>query len=326
MRRRQFITLLGGAAAWPLAARAQQATMPVIGFLNSGQSTGRANFVAAFRRGLRELGFVEGQNIAIEYRWGNDRYDRLPELAVELVRRQVDVIAAIGTAAPGLAAKAATSTIPIVFQTGSDPVSDGLVAAMNRPGGNVTGTAIFATGLEAKRLGILDEVVPKTAVIAALLNPNSAAAQTQLQDVEAAKRMSGRQVRVLTVGTDHDIEVAFGTMNEERIGGLAVTSDLLFNSRLEQLVAFANRHSLPAIYSQRSYALAGGLMTYGTDLADAYRQTGVYVGRILKGENPAALPVLQSTKFEFVINLKTVAALGLTIPPGVLAIADEVIE
>ena len=326
MRRRQFIALLGGAAAWPLAARAQQATMPVIGFLNSGQSTGRANFVVAFRRGLRELGFVEGQNIAIEYRWANDRYDRLPELAVELVRRQVDVIAAIGTAAPGLAAKAATSTIPIVFQTGSDPVSDGLVAAMNRPGGNVTGTAIFATGLEAKRLGILDEVVPKTAVIAALLNPNSAAAQTQLQDVEAAKRISGRQVRVLTVGTDHDIEVAFGTMNEERIGGLAVTSDLLFNSRLEQLVAFANRHSLPAIYSQRSYALAGGLMTYGTDLADAYRQTGVYVGRILKGENPAALPVLQSTKFEFVINLKTVAALGLTIPPGVLAIADEVIE
>ena len=326
MRRRQFIALLGGAAAWPLAARAQQATMPVIGFLNSGQSTGRANFVAAFRRGLRELGFVEGQNIAIEYRWANDRYDRLPELAVELVRRQVDVIAAIGTAAPGLAAKAATSTIPIVFQTGSDPVTDGLVAAMNRPGGNVTGTAIFATGLEAKRLGILDEVVPKTAVIAALLNPNSAAAQTQLQDVEAAKRISGRQVRVLTVGTDHDIEVAFGTMNEERIGGLAVTSDLLFNSRLEQLIAFANRHSLPAIYSQRSYALAGGLMTYGTDLADAYRQTGVYVGRILKGENPAALPVLQSTKFEFVINLKTVAALGLTIPPGVLAIADEVIE
>jgi putative ABC transport system substrate-binding protein len=326
MRRRQFIALLGGAAAWPLAARAQQATMPVIGFLNSGQSTGRANFVAAFRRGLRELGFVEGQNIAIEYRWANDRYDRLPELAVELVRRQVDVIAAIGTAAPGLAAKAATSTIPIVFQTGSDPVTDGLVAAMNRPGGNVTGTAIFATGLEAKRLGILDEVVPKTAVIAALLNPNSAAAQTQLQDVEAAKRMSGRQVRVLTAGTDHDIEVAFGTMSEERIGGLVVTSDLLFNSRLEQLIAFANRHSLPAIYSQRSYALAGGLMTYGTDLADAYRQTGVYVGRILKGENPAALPVLQSTKFEFVINLKTVAALGLTIPPGVLAIADEVIE
>jgi len=326
MRRRQLITLLGGAAAWPLAARAQQATMPVIGFLNSGQPTGRANFVAAFRRGLRELGFVEGQNIAIEYRWANDRYDRLPELAVELVRRQVDVIAAIGTAAPGLAAKAATSTIPIVFQTGSDPVTDGLVAAMNRPGGNVTGTAIFATGLEAKRLGILDEVVPKTAVIAALLNPNSAAAQSQLQDVEAAKRISGRQVRVLTVGTDHDIEVAFGTRSEERIGGLAVTSDLLFNSRLEQLVAFANRHSLPAIYSQRSYALAGGLMSYGTDLADAYRQTGVYVGRILKGENPAALPILQSTKFEFVINLKTVAALGLTIPPGVLAIADEVIE
>ena len=325
--RREFITLLGGAAAaWPLAARAQQPKVPVIGFLNSGQLTGRANFVAAFRRGLRELGFVEGQNIAIEYRWANDRYDRLPELAVELVRRQVDVIAAIGTAAPGLASKAATSTISIVFQTGSDPVSDGLVAGMNRPGGNVTGTAIFATGLEAKRLGLLDEVVPKTAVIAALLNPNSAAAQTQLQDVEAAKRISGRQVRVLTAGTDHDIEVAFGTIREERIGGLVVTSDLLFNSRLELLVAFANRHSLPAIYSQRSYAIAGGLMSYGTDLADAYRQTGVYVGRILNGENPTVLPVLQSTKFEFVINLKTVAALGLTIPPGVLAVADEVIE
>jgi putative ABC transport system substrate-binding protein len=327
MKRREFITLIGGATcAWPLAARAQQAAMPVIGFLNSGQPTGRANFVAAFRRGLRELGFIEGQNIAIEYRWANDQYDRLPELAVELVRRQVDVIAAIGTAAAGLASKAATSTIPIVFQTGSDPVIDGLAAGMNRPGGNVTGTAIFATGLEAKRLGLLDEVVSKTAVVAALLNPNSVAAQTQLQDLEAARQMSGRRVRVLNAGTDHDIEVAFGTISEERIEGLVVTSDLLFNSRLERLVEFANRHSLPAIYSQRSYVMAGGLMSYGTDLADAYRQTGVYVGRILKGENPALLPVLQSTKFEFVINLKTVAALGLTIPPGVLAIADEVIE
>jgi len=238
----------------------------------------------------------------------------------------VNVIAAIGTAAPGLASKAATSTIPIVFQTGSDPVKDGLVAGMNRPGGNVTGTAIFATGLEAKRLGLLHEVVPKTTVIATLLNPNSVAAQTQLKDVDSAKRMLGRQVRVLNAGTDHDIEAAFGTISEEKIGGLVVTSDLLFNSRLERIVAFANRHSLPAIYSQRSYVMAGGLMSYGTDLAGAYRQTGVYVGRILKGENPAVLPVLQSTKFEFVINLKTVAALGLSVPSGVLAIADEVIE
>jgi putative tryptophan/tyrosine transport system substrate-binding protein len=327
MRRREFIGLVGAAtAAWPLAARAQQPTMPVVGFLNSGQPTGRANFVAAFRRGLRELGFVEGQNVAIEYRWANDRYDLLPELVIDLVRRQVNVIAAIGTAAPGLASRAATSTIPIVFQTGSDPVKDGLVAGMNRPGGNVTGTAIFATGLEAKRLGLLHEVVPKTTVIATLLNPNSVAAQTQLKDVDSAKRMLGRQVRVLNAGTDHDIEAAFGTISEEKIGGLVVTSDLLFNSRLERIVAFANRHSLPAIYSQRSYVMAGGLMSYGTDLAGAYRQTGVYVGRILKGENPAVLPVLQSTKFEFVINLKTVAALGLSVPSGVLAIADEVIE
>jgi putative ABC transport system substrate-binding protein len=218
-KRREFIALLGAAAACPLAARAQQAAMPVIGFLNSGEPTGRANFVAAFRRGLREFGFVEGQNVAIEYRWANDRYDRLTELAVELVRRQVDAIAAIGTAAPGLAAKAATSTIPIVFQTGSDPVSDGLVAGMNRPGGNVTGTAIFATGLEAKRLGLLDEVVPKTAMIAALLNPNSVAAQTQLHDVEAAQRMSGRQVRVLTAGTDHDIETASGPLAKKESEG-----------------------------------------------------------------------------------------------------------
>lgn len=282
--------------------------------------------MAAFRRGLRDVGFVEGQNVMIEYRWANDRYDRLPELVADLVRRRVNVIAAIGTAGPGLASKAATSTIPIVFQTGSDPVKDGLVAGMNRPGGNVTGTAIFATGLEAKRIGFLHEVVSKTAAIAALLNRNSVAAPAQLKDVATARQTLGRQVRILNAGTDEDIETAFGIIDKEKIGGLVVTSDLFFNSRIDRIVAFANRHSLPAIYSQRSYAVAGGLMTYGTDLAAAYRQTGFYVGRILKGEKPAVLPVVQSTRFEFVINLKTVAALGLTIPSGLLAIVDEVIE
>jgi putative tryptophan/tyrosine transport system substrate-binding protein len=282
--------------------------------------------VAAFRRGLREIGYVEGQNVAIEYRWANDQYDRLPEMAADLVRRQVSAIAAIGTTAPGLAARAATSVIPIVFQTGGDPIKDGLVTSMNRPTGNVTGTTIFATGLEGKRLNLLHEVVPRSVKIAVLLNPNSVAAKAQSTDIEAAARALQRQVRVLNVSTNQDIDAAFATIVEEKLGALHVASDLLFNSQHRRIVALANRQLLPAIYPFRFFSLAGGVMSYGTDLADGYRQTGVYVGRILKGEKPADLPVLQSAKFEFVINLATVKALDLSIPPGVLAIVDEVIE
>jgi putative tryptophan/tyrosine transport system substrate-binding protein len=328
VKRREFITLLGGAAAaWPLAARAQQATaMPVVGFLNSGSPSGRANFVAAFRRGLREIGYVEGQNVALEYRWANDQYDRLPELAADLVRRQVSVIAAIGTSAPGLAARAATSVIPIVFQTGGDPIKDGLVTSMNRPSGNVTGTSIFATGLEGKRFNLLHEVVPRSATIAVLLNRDSVAAEAQSTDIQTTAHALQRQVRVLNASTDQDIDAVFATIVEEKLGGLHVTSDLLFNSQHRRIVTLANRQLLPAIYPFRFFCLAGGVMSYGTDLADGYRHTGVYVGRILKGEKPADLPVLQSIKFEFVINLATVKALDLNIPPGVLAIVDEVIE
>ena len=326
MKRRAFITLLGGAATWPLGARAQQAAMPVVGFLNSGSPSGRANFVAAFRRGLREIGYVEGQNVALEYRWANDQYDRLPELAADLVRRQVSVIAAIGTSAPGLAARAATSVIPIVFQTGGDPIKDGLVTSMNRPSGNVTGTSIFATGLEGKRFNLLHEVVPRSATIAVLLNRNSIAAEAQSTDIQSAAHALQRQVRVLNASTDQDIDAVFATIVEEKLGGLHVTSDLLFISQHRRIVTLANRQLLPAIYPGRFFCLAGGVMSYGTDLADGYRHTGVYVGRILKGEKPADLPVLQSIKFEFVINLATVKALDLNIPPGVLAIVDEVIE
>jgi putative ABC transport system substrate-binding protein len=326
MKRREFISLLGGAAAaLPLAARAQSA-MPTIGFLNSGSPSGRANFVAAFRRGLREIGYVEGQNVAIEYRWANEQYDRLPELAADLVRRQVTAIAAIGTTAPGLAARAATSVIPIVFQTGGDPIKDGLVTSMNRPTGNVTGTTIFATGLEGKRLNLLHEVAPSSATIAVLLNRNSVAAEAQSTDIQAAARALQRQIRVFNASTNQDIDGAFATIGTEKLGALHVTSDLLFNSEHRRIVALANRQSLPAIYPFRFFALAGGVMSYGTDLADGYRQTGVYVGRILKGEKPADLPILQSIKFEFVLNLATVKALDLAIPPGVLAIVDEVIE
>ena len=326
LNRREIMTLVGGAAVWPLAVRAQQPGLPVVGFLNSGSPNGRANFVAAFRRGLREIGYVEGQNVALEYRWANDQYDRLPELAADLVRRQVSVIAAIGTTAPGLAARAATSVIPIVFQTGGEPIKDGLVTSMNRPSGNVTGTSIFATGLEGKRFNLLHEVVPKSATIAVLLNRNSIAAEAQSTDIQSAAHALQRQVRVLNASTDQDIDAVFATIVEEKLGGLHVTSDLLFISQHRRIVTLANRQLLPAIYPGRFFCLAGGVMSYGTDLADGYRHTGVYVGRILKGEKPADLPILQSIKFEFVINLATVKAVDLNIPPGVLAIVDEVIE
>ena len=327
MKRREFISMLGGAAVgWQLTAHAQTPAMPVIGFLNAGSPTGRANFVAAFRRGLREQGFVEGQNVAIEYRWANDQYDQLPVLAADLVNRQVSVISAIGLAAPAIAAKAATSTIPIVFQTGSDPVKDGLVASISRPGANVTGLVNFITGLESKRFGLLHELVPKSGDIAVLLNRRSAALEAQLDDVQNAAQASGRKVRVLYASTEDEIDSAFKSLGNERSAGLLVASDVLFNSRHDKIVALANRLALPTIYAGRFWVTAGGLMSYGADLVDGYRQSGVYVGRVLKGEKPADLPVLQSAKFEFVLNLKTAKTLNLTIPSGLLSIVDEVIE
>jgi putative ABC transport system substrate-binding protein len=327
MRRREFITLvIGAAASRPLTVLAQQ-SVPVIGFLSRASAKTAAANVAAFVKGLNETGFDEGRNVAIEYRWADDQYERLPELAADLVARRVAVIAAMGGGIYStVAAKAATTTIPIIFEMGEDPVKFGLVASLNRPGGNVTGITQFATTLEAKKLGLLTGLVPSATTIGILVNRSSPSIENELKDVQEAAATLKLQVCIVGASTAQEVETAFASLAQQHVGALLVAGDPFLFRQSDQLVALAKRYAIPTIYTFREVAVAGGLMTYAPSLVEAYRQTGSYAGRVLKGEKPADLPVIQPTKFEFVINLKTAKTLGLTVPPGLLAIADEVIE
>jgi len=324
MRRRDFITLLCGAAAWPLAARAQQSAPPVIGFLSSRSADDSARVVAAFRQGLAETGYVEDRNVVIEFRWAEGQLDRLSALASELVHRPVAVIAALGES--GYAAKAATTTIPIVLGSGGDPVELGLVTSLNRPGGNVTGATFLTAQLGAKRLGLLRDLVPGADVVALLINPNTAVGRVQTRDVQQAAHALGQNLIVLNGGSDESIEASFATLSQKRVAALLVGGDPFFDTRRDRLIALALQYRVPAIYQFREYALAGGLMSYGASITDMYHQVGLYVGRVLKGEKPADLPVMQVSKFETVINLKTAKALGIKISDNLLSLADEVIE
>jgi putative tryptophan/tyrosine transport system substrate-binding protein len=327
IRRRQFITLLGGAAAWPLAARAQQAAMPVVGFLGSETSELWARRLRAFHQGLGETGYVEDRNVTIEYRWAEGHNDRLPALAADLVRRQVTVIVAPNSTPAALAARAATASIPIVFAVAVDPVEVGLIASLNRPGGNLTGITSLNVEVGPKRLELLHEVVPAATIVALLVNPTSPTlAESTTKNLGVTARMLGLQMHVLHASTEREFETVFASLLQLRAGALVIGADALFNSRLEQLAGLALRHAVPTVYQFREFPVAGGMMSYGTSITDAYRQAGVYTGRILKGDKPADLPVQQLAKVELVINLKTAKTLGLTFPITLLGRADEVIE
>jgi putative ABC transport system substrate-binding protein len=327
MRRRELIALLGGTVSWPLAARAQQPAVPVVGFMNINNSAESASdLVAAFRQGLRETGFVEGQNVAVEYRWAQGQYDRFPELAAEFVRRQVAVIAATGGEPSPQSAKAATQTIPIVFTANGDPVREGLVASLNRPGGNLTGFTVFGPAAVTKRVPLIHELIPKAATIAYLMNPNHPSGEIEMTTAQTAVRSLGKEMLFLKASNEGELDAAFTTMAQQQVGALVVASDPFFYSRRSELVSLVARQGVPAIYYLPEFVRAGGLMAYGTNLVDLYRLVGVYTGRILKGEKPADLPVQQTVKVELIINMKTAKALGLDVPNTIQLLADEVIE
>jgi len=326
VRRREFITLLGGAAAWPLAAHGQQAAMTVVGFLNAGSASAQASYTAAFMQGLKEIGHIEGQSLTIGYRYADFQNERLPALAADLVQHRVSVIAALGGPAAAIAAKAATATIPIVFVTGGDPVKLGLVASLNRPGGNITGVSFLTNALGSKRLELLLELIPTAAAIGFLVDPTNPNTEPETTEMLAAADALRRKLLIVRASTESEVDAAFASLIQQRANALIVAAQAFFTSRRDQVLALTRRHALPTIYQARQLVAAGGLMSYGTSITDAHRQAGIYAGRILKGAKPADLPVMQSTKFELVLNLKTAKTLGLTVPDKLLALADEVIE